>query len=1104
MVLRNCSVPNSERANEHPTTQRWLAAATKVRQRIKSPAESATTRRLALLGDGGGNMNWLIRTSLQFRLLIIVLAIALIVVGVRTSDSVPLDVFPEFAPPLVEIQTEAPGIATEDVESLITVPIENAVNGIPFVQTVRSKSVLGLSSVRLIFESGTDLLIARQLVQERLALVSQQLPMVAKPPVILPPLSSLSRCLKIGLWSDTQSQMDMTVLTRWTIRPRLMSIAGVANIAVWGEKEPQLQVVVEPDRLRASGITLDAVLQTVRDATAVGAGGFVDTANQRLALRHVPAVYTPEQLGEIVIGFRTATSPAATATTSPTPTRVTALPTTPLRIKDVAEVSYDYAPPIGNAIINSRAGLLLIVEKQPWANTLDVTKNVEKAMAELKPAMGEVEYDTTIFRPATFIERALANLGHSMLVGCVLVVIVLLLFLFDWRCAIISATAIPLSLLAAVMVLYWRGGTVNTMVLAGLVIALGEVVDDAIIDVENIMRRLRLNALLEKPRSTFEVVFDASMEVRSAVVYATVIVVLAFLPVFFLTGLAGAFFRPLAAAYILAILASLLVALTVTPAMSLILLPKSAQRRSVDGPLVRLFKSLYRTILGITVRLKWGTLAVAALIFLCLVSIIPGLGEQLMPKFRETDFLMHWVEKPGIGIDAMDRITLRASEELMGVDGVRNFGSHIGRATVADEVVGPNFTELWISIDDDKDYDTTVNKVQAIVDGYPGLYRDLLTYLTERIKEVLTGTSASIVVRVYGPDLDQLRSTAAEIEALIKPIAGVTTLKIEPQVLVPQIAIDLRVDAASEFGLTPGMLMQSVNTLVNGTQVGEMYRDQAIFPVVVRGNDNLLTDWATLSNMMIDTPSGAQVPLKSLASVTIVPAPNEIKREGASRRLDVTCNVEGRDLASVATDIEAAVRAGVSFKTGYHPEFLGEYAEAKASRQRLLLLSLGSILAITVILYIDFESWRLVLLILLALPLALASGLLGVVISGGIISLGSLVGFVTVLGIAARNAIMLISHYRHLAAEEPDITHRELIMRGAEERLSPILMTALTTGLALLPLVITGELPGQEIEHPMALVILTGLVGATLVNLLVLPVMYGLFAPRPRTVTIDA
>ena len=1046
-------------------------------------------------------MSWLIRASLQFRVIVLMIALGLIVVGVRTMDSIPLDVFPEFAPPLVEIQTEAPGISTEDVESLISVPIENAVNGIPFVKAVRSKSVLGLSSVRLIFANGTDLLMARQLVQERITLVAAQLPLVARPPVILPPLSSLSRCMKIGLWSDTKNQMDMTVLTKWTIRPRLMSVSGVANVAVWGEKDPQLQVIADPDRLRANGVTLDALMQAVRDATAVGAGGFVDTPNQRLALRHVPAVYTPEQLGEMVLAFRGNSSSAASTnpsnagpvatTNSLRPGTVAGSGGSPIRIRDVADVVVDYAPPIGNAIINNQPGLLLIIEKQPWANTLDVTRGVEKAMEELKPAMGEVQFDTTIFRPATFIERSLANLSHSMLLGCVLVILVLLVFLYDWRCALISAMAIPLSLIAAIMVLYLRGGTVNTMVLAGLVIALGEVVDDAIIDVENIMRRLRLNAVAENPQSAFQVVLDASTEVRSAVVYATIIVVLAFLPVFFLEGLSGSFFRPLAASYILAILASLAVALTVTPAMSLLLLPATARMRHRDGPLVRVLKKWYRAFLHRLLNFRLLTLSGFAAVFVAIACTIPWLGEELMPNFRETDFLMHWVEKPGIGIDAMDRITTRASKELMAVPGVRNFGSHIGRATVADEVVGPNFTELWISIDDSQDYDETVAKVQSVVDGYPGLYRDLLTYLKERIKEVLTGTSAAIVVRIYGPDMDRLRSIAAEVSSQIKPIEGVTTLKIEPQVLVPQLSIEMRPEAASQFGLTPAMLMRNVSTLVNGTQVGEIYRDQGIFGVFVRGKDQAHRDPTAVQHLMIDTPSGAQVPLSSVASITIIPAPNEIKREGASRRLDVTCNVAGRDLGAVAKEIEAAVQKNVRFGTGYHPEFLGEYAEARASRQRLLLLSIAAILMITVILYVDFQSWRLVLLMLGMLPLAVLGGVLGVFASGGVLSLGSLVGFVTVIGISARNAIMLISHYRHLNEVENVPFGRELILRGAEERLAPILMTALTAALALAPLVYTGNLPGQEIEYPMAIVILCGLAAATIVNLFILPLLFG-------------
>ncbi len=900
--------------------------------------------------------------------------------------------------------------------------------------------------------------------------------------------------------------MDLTVLARWTVRPRLMSIPGVANVAIWGEKNPQLQVVVDPDRLRANNISLDMVTQTVRDATVAGSGGFIDTANQRLAIRQIPPVYTPEELGEIVVTYRNGV---------------------PLQVRDIATVVIDHAPPIGDAIINSQPGLLLIVEKQPWANTLNVTRGVEAAMAELEPALGDTQYDTTVFRPATFIERAVSNLSYSMLFGCGLVIIVLFLFLAEWRSAVISAIVIPISLLTAIMILFWQGGTLNTMVLAGLVIALGEVVDDAIIDVENIIRRLRLNALLpvrgsrqahepipsrasgdaltsdaltsdalasqagtEYRQSPFAVVLQASLEVRSAVVYGTMIVVLAFLPVFFLDGLAGSFFQPLAKSYILAILSSLAVALTLTPALSLLLLPYVASRQQKESIVVRSLKSLYRMALTPMLRFRTVSLATAGLVFAGLACLLPTLGQELMPDFKETDFLMHWVEKPGIGIDAMNRITVRASEEMMAVDGVRNFGSHIGRAEVADEVVGPNFTELWISIDESADYDKAVAEVQEIVDGYPGLYRDLLTYLKERIKEVLTGTSASIVVRVYGSNLKDLRATAVDVSDAMKDVPGVTTLKIEPQVLVPQVSIKMRPDAASRFGLTPGIMMRSVGTLVNGTRVGEIFQDQKIFGVVVRGEPRLSADVTSLRGLMIDTPSGAQVPLEDVAEIRVTPAPNEIKREGASRRIDITCNVDGRDLGSVATEIEQSVLKNVKFPSGFHPEFLGEYAEAKASQQRILVLSLFAVIAIVLILYVDFQSWRLVGIIALMLPLALLGGVVGVWFAGGTVSLGSLVGFVTVLGIAARNGIMMLSHYRHLQTEERVEFGRELFLRGAEERLAPILMTALTTGLALVPLMITGNISGQEIEYPMAFVILGGLVTSTFLNLFVLPLMY--------------
>lgn len=577
---------------------------------------------------------------------------------------------------------------------------------------------------------------------------------------------------------------------------------------------------------------------------------------------------------------------------------------------------------------------------------------------------------------------------------------------------------------------------------------------------------------------------------RSAVVYATIIVVLTLLPVFFLPGLTGTFFRPLAASYVLAIVVSLAVALTVTPALSLMLLPAAARRRK-EAPLTNTLKRWYRSLLSRLVPRPKAVVAGLVLLLLGAIALIPLLGEELLPKFKETDFLMHWVEKPRIGIDAMNRITIRASQELRAIPGVRNFGAHVGRAQVADEVVGPNFTELWISIDEDVDYDETVASVQEVVDGYPGLYRDLLTYLTERIKEVLTGSSGAVVIRIFGPNLDVLREKAQEVAATISDVPGIANLKVEQQVLVPQVVVRMRPDIAAQFGLTARDIIRASSTLMNGQKVGEIYDDQKIYSVVVWGKEPVRRDVDSLRQLMIDTPSGAQVPLSDVADISIEPTPNAIQREGASRRIDVLCNADGRDLGSVARDIEQRVTTKVRFGHGYHPEFLGEYAEAQASKQRLLGLSLLSFCGIGLLLYVDFQSIRSVLLIVLALPFALIGGIAGAFIGGGVISLGSLIGFVTVFGVAVRNSIMLVDHYRHLQHEEKVPFGPELVLRGAEERLTPILMTALTTVLALIPLIISGDLPGHEIEYPMALVILGGLATATLLNLLAVPVLFG-------------
>ncbi len=1020
--------------------------------------------------------------SLNMRVLVVALSVALIVVGVESVRHAPLDVFPEFAPPMVEIQTEAPGLSTEQVDSLVTVPLENGLNGLPWLKTIRSKSVLGLSSVVMIFKEGTDLLRARQLVQERLALAQARLPAVVKPPVLMSPYSSLSRALKIGMTSKTMSQTELSELALWTLRPRLMSVPGVANVAIWGQRDKEYQVLVDPARLQALGVTLDAVVKAAGEATVIGAGGFIDTPNQRLTVRQAGAISAADDLARSVVEFRNGT---------------------PLRLGDVAEVVEGNPQPIGDGVINDGPGLLLIVEKQPWGNTLDVTLGVEKMLEEVRPGLAGVELDSTIFRPATFIELSIGNLTHAMWLGCFLVIVVLALFLHDWRTAFISITAIPLSIVAALLVLRWRGETLNTMVLAGLVIALGEVVDDAIIDVENILRRLRQNRALAEPRPAFKVVLDASLEVRSAVVYASAIVVLVFLPVFFLDGLMGTFFRPLALSYILSILASLAVALTLTPALSLMMLRGKALDRRSDPPLVRALKAGYRVLLPPLLRAPWAVAGVLAVAFAGTGVVYKNLGEELLPNFKERDFLMHWVEKPATSLEAMTRITISASKELRSIPGVRNMGAHIGRTEVADEVVGPNFTELWISLDPAVEYDATVKKVQDVVDGYPGLQRDLLTYLRERIKEVLTGQSASIVVRIFGPDLPTLRSKAAEVAGVFKNVPGVTTLKVEQQALVPQIVVTPRKEAAALYGLTEAHILRTVSTLVKGQKVGEVFEEQKIHAVAVWSVPEARTDITALREMLIDLPSNPAKPnaagtvrLGEVADLTIVPTPNEIKREGASRRMDVTCNVQaGSDLGAVARDLQARL-ATIKFPPGHHPELLGEYKERRDASQRLLWLTLAALGGIFVLLLADFQSLRPTLLVFLTLPFALIGGVCAAWLFGGVLSLGSLVGFVTVIGIAARNGIMLVSHLRHLEHVEGEPFGRALVLRGAEERLAPILMTASTAGLALLPLVWSGNLPGHEIEYPMAIVIIGGLVTSTLLNIFLLPVLYGRFARK--------
>jgi len=1029
-------------------------------------------------------MRWIVGSSLRFRYIVVASAAGMMVFGVVQLRGIPVDVFPEFAPPRVQIQTACLGLSAADVEQLVTVPLEDGLNGIPGLDVMRSASVPQLSSIELIFKLGTDLLQARQLVQERIATVLPTLPTWASPPVMLQPLSATSRVMKIGLSSKTRSLTEMSMISYWTIRARLLRVPGVANVPIWGERLQMLQVQAEPEKMRAHDVSLEQVMETTADAldvgllkfsngAVVGTGGFLDTPNQRLQVRHILPIATPKDLSQVVIETQNGKA---------------------LRLGDVAQVVEGHQPLAGDAVINDGPGLMLIVEKLPWANTLDVTRGVEQALRQLQPGLPGIDVDPTIFRPASFIETALHNLTNALLLGCLLVLLVLAFFLFEWRSALISLVAIPLSLVSAGFVLFVRGATINTMILAGLVIAVGVVVDDAIIDIENILRRLRQYRREGTDKSTAAIVLEASLEVRGPIIYATLIIVAAAVPVYFLEGLTGSFFRPLALSYGLAVLASLVVALTVTPALALLLLRGASLERR-GSPLVAWLQRVYSVGLARVIRRpRWAYATVAVFIALG-VAAVPSLGESLFPQFKERDFLMHWITFPGTSQPEEQRIVTQGSRELRAIPGIRNFGSHIGQALMGEEIVGVNFGENWISVDPKADYDKTLASLQDAVAGYPGVYTDVQTYLNERIKEVLTGTSEAIVVRIYGPDLEVLRNKAAEVEKVLHGIKGVVEAHADFVVDVPQMEVQVDLAKARHFGIKPGDVRRAASTLVAGEEVADIFRGGKAYDVQVWSTPRTRQSVTSIEDLPIDTPAGGHVRLGDVATVAVKPTPNVVERDNNSRRIDVGANVRGRDLGSVAREVDRSVKA-IQFPRGYDATVLGEYQERQAAQRRLMVFAIGAAIAILLLLQAAFGSFRLAALSLLTLPMALVGGVLAAYLGGGIISLGSLVGFFTVMGIAARNGILMINHFQHLERYEGENFGPALVLRGARERLSPILMTALATGLAVVPLVITGDIPGHEIEHPLAIVILGGLFTSTLLNLFVVPSLYLRFGRR--------
>lgn len=1027
-------------------------------------------------------IRWIVGTSLKLRFMVLIFAVVLMVFGISQLASMPVDVYPEFDPPLVEIQTEALGLSAVEMESLITVPLEaDLLNGVAWLDQIYSETVAGLSSILLVFEPGTDPIRARQMVQERLT-QTFALPNVSSPPTMLQPLSTTSRAMIVGITSDELSLLDLGVLARWVIKPRLTGVPGVSNVAIWGHRDRQLQVLVDPEQLDANDVTLGQLIETTGEALWVspltylessspGTAGWVDTPNQRLTIRHELPISSAEELS-----------------------RVTIVDTEGLLVGDVAEVVEDHQPLIGDAAFDDRPGLLLVIEKFPGANTLEVTRGVEEALQHMAPGLKGVEIDSTIFRPADYIETALGNLGTAGWIGAVLVILVIAAFLFQWRAALVSLLAISLSLVMAVFVLYLRGEILNMMILAGLMMALGVIIDNAIVDVENITRRLRQHRQEGSDASTMSIILRAALEIRNPLTFGLLIILLAVVPVFFIPGLAGSFFSPLVVSYVLALLVSLLVALIATPALSMILMAGAPLERR-ESPVAKRLQAAYQGILARNVHAPNRAIVIAGVVTVLGLVALPFLEVSLLPSLKRTNLLIEWEAAPGTSLPEMNRIADQVSDELRSVPGVRDLGSHVGRAITGDAIVGPNSGEIWINLDPAADYDATVADIHAVMDGYPGLSRTLQTYRPERTAEVLTGRDEDLLVRIYGHDLNLLYDQAQKVRQSIAGIDGVADVRADRLAEEPQVEIEVNLAAAERHQIKPGDVRRQVTTLLSGLRVGNLYEENKVFDVVVWGVPEVRNSLNSIHDLLITTPSG-QVSLGELADVRIVPSPIVIERDVVSRFVDVAVDVSGRDAVAVAADIQSSLRS-LDFPLEYHAEVFGATAEQQATQRRIISIAATAVVGILLLMQASYGSWKLAFVGWLTLPMALAGGALAALIGGGILSIGSLFGFFTILGIAVSNSAVLIRRMQDLERLEGETFGPELVLRGAQERLTPILMTALATALALITSVIAGSIAGYEIVQPMAVVILGGLITTTVLNLFVIPTLYLRFGSSP-------
>ena len=1031
-------------------------------------------------------MRWIIGSSLKARGFMLFVAALLIVMGAVQLRSVPKDVLPEFTPPTVEVQTEALGLSANEVEELITVPLEqDLLNGVAFLHTIKSASLPGLSSIEMVFEPGTDILDARQVVEERLT-QAHALPQVSKPPQMLQPVSSTSRVMMVGLTSDELSLIDMSLLARWNIRPRLMGVPGVANVSVWGQRDSQLQVLVDPERLHAHEVTLQQIIETTANAQFVsnltfveastpGTGGIIETPNQRFGIQHGVPFATPADLAKVIVQD---TGGA------------------PLRLGDVADIVVNHQPLIGDAVFSDGPGLLLVIEKLPGANPLEVTRDVEAALDDLRPGLSGIRIDTSLYRPGTYIESSSVNLTTALIIGAVLLLLALCAFLFAWRTALIAVVAMATSMLTAVLVLTWTHTTFNAMIVAGLILALVVVIDDAVGDVENVARRMRTRRAEGNggPGLLALMVRDAFMETRGAALYALLISLVVFVPVYFTRGAFGAFFPSIAVSYAVAAVASMLVALVVTPALGLTLLGK-APTEVRGSPIIRWLRPRYERGVARVLGSARPAFILAGVVLLVGLLAVPFLGRSFTPEFKDTDLVVRLSGPPGTSLTEMNRITARMSDEIRTIPGVLNVDGHAGRALLSDQVVGTEASELWVTVDPDVNYDAARASIDEVVRGYPGLDRDVVTYPSARIDQVLGGPNDPITVRIFGQDLGILRAKAGEVKQVLAGIDGIEAPRIAAQSEEPTLEIEVDLDAAERYEIVPGDVRRAAATLLSGIQVGSLFDDQKVFDVVVWGTEEVRHDLSSVENLEIDTPAGSQVRLGDVADVRIGSTPTVIRHVDVSRSIDVTASTSGRDVAAISDDVRAGL-GNIEFPMEYHAALVGDYAAGRAADRQALGFAIAASLAVLLLVQASIGNWRLAGLVFLMLPLSLSGGAVAALIDGRTVSIGSVAGFLAIFGLAARQAVMQIRHAQHLERHEGQVFGDVLVLRGAGERFAPVVTAAFTTALVFAPMAFAGRIAGLEIVQPMAVVVLGGLVSTTVLTLFVVPAMYQRFGAR--------